>query len=869
MKKIYKSIFVIMIFICALAGSVSANSDENIKNFLTKLNFVKTEELSNGDEYITRGEFAKFAARLIPNGESFVSEEQYFVDVPKTHECYQGIMILKNRNCVTGFSELYFKPDEILKTDHACSILYRIMGYESSQNLSSDLTKGIQYEENLKKNDALKMIYNALFTEIMPKEYFSSGTSFEYSDRAPLMEIYFGINEVWGIITDNGFTSIYGENKVNGDVIVIEGETYTNKSGENGYLGYKVKAYYKEVDGENIVYYMEQYNNDVVSLDAENISSFKNNTYVYSEGNKDKKYVLNKEYKIVYNTKSISNENSLTQEQFDKILKPENGEVVLVDNNSDGRYDICHITSYETIVVKGYSEETKTFTNYLDEPADITFEEYDEVVITDKNGAKRDFLSVKEYDVLSVARTLDNDYAKIIISTDKIEGNVSSVSEEETVYVVLNDTSYSVLKQIAPVFRKDIVGEKTILLSNHNGKIVYNVNSSKKSGMYAYVINAYTEDNSEKTFMKLYTDKNNLQTLELNKSVEIDGERYKTYAAQYQAIMNASYGIGYVAKIRVNNENEITEIDFPVLAANAKTEEWQIVSGMHNTAVNFSSTTLGVYKMAVGADTVGFFAPTGGETDRYFSGLARTFTAVYNAGRPLTAYVSDKNAMIAEVICVKSESNGEYDLSLSHSTRYFNEVVVTKMTTVLDNEGELATKIEYTNGSAFYDVLYKGVDPVCRWSGRPVQVGDLVKFGKDRKTNMILPGQIVIMYSAASDGDNFEGLYYDSGVQSNGKGNLYNTVTSAEARLIYGWIYDKDNEYIRLSYRKNPAVKDITFNDQYVFPLSSLQCIVYDPEEGEKVRIGNHYDVEGYLQTGEGSKVVMRTYQGSWIYVIK
>ena len=855
--------------------SVSAESDNNIVEFLTKLDFVRTDETENIDDYITRGEFANFTARLIPTSQDFKYDGQYFADVPKTHKYFNSIMLLKSKNYIKGVSDLYFNPDEIMQTDHAFAVLHKILGYETQKDVIGNLGKGIDTENNLKKSTMFKLMHNVLFSEVFPKEYYAYGTAFQKWDKVKYMESYFGIHMTIGIITDNAITSLYGKSQAYDGEVIINGITYTNLSGQNDFLGHKVRAYYKtyfrDIEEEPVIYCMEELSNDVKIFEAENILGFSNGTYRCLENDKEKNYTLDDVYKIIYNTKAVSNENSLTQAQLNNILKPSNGKVVLIDNNEDGKYDVCKITSYETIVVKGYIDKTHTFTNYLDTPASISFEDIDDVEIVDKNGAKRDFLSIKEYDVLSVMKTLDNKYAKIIISTECADGKITGYSEDSGISIVLDDVTYYVLGELSVKFNKEIIGKNRILLLNHDGYVAYTVTSAEIEETYAYIISAHKIGSlGEKVVLKVYTDENNLKHLELDKTVYIDGVPYKGTRDQYKKIIEDPYAIGYVAKIKLNSSEKIKQIDFPVLSSSAKEEEWQIVDGLHNVKEKFDATYVGIYKLAIGADTLGFFAPIGGQEERYFAGAARSFDAVYDAKRLVTAYVNKKSDMKASVVVLKSENNGVHDMSLSDSSRYFDDVIITNMSVELGNNGESLTRLEYTDGSGFYDVVYSDVNPVCRWSGKKVQIGDLVKFATDRKTGMINPGQIVVMYSAASDDESFSGLYYDSGVHgSDGKGSLYNKVIDTEARLIYGWIYAKDEEYIRLSYKKNPALDTVAFDDQYVFPLSSLKCIIYDPEATQKVRIGTHYDVNGYLNTGNASRVVLRTYQGSWIYVIK
>ncbi len=134
------------------------------------------------------------------------------------------------------------------------------------------------------------------------------------------------------------------------------------------------------------------------------------------------------------------------------IYAPNQGEVVLVDKDDDGKYDVIEVTAYETTVVTEVYGANKKIATWYTPSIDLTNavdgKEGYSYELT-KNGQKMEISELKENDILSVAVSPDKKNYKILVSDTKVEGVVvsaykpSGLSVDEYIWTI-NDTEYRI-----------------------------------------------------------------------------------------------------------------------------------------------------------------------------------------------------------------------------------------------------------------------------------------------------------------------------------------------------------------------------------------------------------------------------------------
>lgn len=286
------------------------------------------------------------------------------------------------------------------------------MGYISEARANGFLkdVSGTMYEA-VREEAVVRLIGNMLDAEILETVIYSGeDIRYEATGRS-VLEKYRDIKSVKGQVTANGFTETDNPGYFNLTEIKIDGTAYeTNDVSKfEDLLGLKVTAYYREEKNSDktvLCAVAEETSAKSVTIDAEFIEYADEDT-TYVEYYKDAEYTktakikLDPAMKVIYNRKALA---GYTKED----LMPKEGSVTFTDIDSDGKYDIAKVTSYETIIADG-----------IDTDEEIIYNRYSYIGATDEIDVSSEDNHVKYYffgneitledinagDVLSVAKS--------------------------------------------------------------------------------------------------------------------------------------------------------------------------------------------------------------------------------------------------------------------------------------------------------------------------------------------------------------------------------------------------------------------------------------------------------------------------------
>ena len=106
----------------------------------------------------------------------------------------------------------------------------------------------------------------------------------------------------------------------------------------------------------------------------------------------------------------------------------ENGSITLIDNNFDGLFDVVSVWEYSDMLAEFVSKSDNVIAGENKRLClDADFEKYDIY----SGGKSADIKAVSENTVVSYAVSIDKKYAAVHVSSDKITGKVTSVSEDK------------------------------------------------------------------------------------------------------------------------------------------------------------------------------------------------------------------------------------------------------------------------------------------------------------------------------------------------------------------------------------------------------------------------------------------------------
>ncbi len=497
-----------------------------------------TGDFRPGDD-ILRSEVATVAVRTLgldSLAAGFASQKT-FQDVVDGHWANGYINVAASQKLVVGDDGVNFRPDDQITVQEAAVIFTKMLGYENRAvsnggfptgymitASSIGLFEGIKnLEGNATRGLIATMAENALEIKMMEQTGYGSVPTFEVGEKTILKDTL-NVTKEYGQITANMFTRLNGANSsLKDNQVEINDSIYNDLTGTaTSLLGYQVMYLYKEnkSSGENeiLLALPDQKAMSEITVDGENIVA------ITGEGARKVEYWENKDTDKKTQIANIS-ENAVmiyngVVTAFDATLaKPVdgsvNGMVQLIDSNRDDIYEIVNVTNYENMVVDEISTVSyKVFDKYDQDP--IALDPNDKTVkfTLTKSGANFNFADLKEWDVLSVAKSLDGKALHVMVSSESVEGKVTELSKN---YVYVDGKKY----KVASNYTKNIaLDDEGVFYLDHFGKIAAVDNKTRYADQYAYLYDAYSTTSGRNAKFSLLTAK--------GERIELDGAEKMT-----------------------------------------------------------------------------------------------------------------------------------------------------------------------------------------------------------------------------------------------------------------------------------------------------------------------------------------------------
>lgn len=886
---------------------------KEVPEFLKAFDFITAEEAEkNSDESLTRGEFSIIAGKLFQRISFYENDDSGmpFSDVSPERADFAYIKLLADHECVSGYSDYTFRPDEKIETEHAAYIILKVMGYSekymsaigfNALSQSKGIFDNVSRGKYLTWNSAFSLIYNALTADVgdLIYPYNNDNTNKSATILADKLKVYF----VSGIVTDDGVTSYTGKTKtIKGNVIIndeVFDITAVNKTPE---IGTFIKGYYIEEDNEKILkyYYTDEKKNQMVTFDADDIDSF-DGSYVY-EVYKDKdsystvKRTLDKSYKLIYNGVALVVDKEISSEEFIRMMKPQHGSIKLIDNNNDSKYDIAIITNYKLMVVGGVDRSSKTIHDKRDISDTLELEKINDYTIYDIEDAMREmaFERIVVNNIIYAAVSYDFSSAEILVSSKNVSGKVSGINDDE---IKIDGEAYTLTEEV-----KDLNDWKNIqnmpvaiFYLTPDNKVAYFEYKGTDDTHFVYLYKCMQlEEDEDVIALKVYTDTNEYKTVKLAKNVKVDGRKFgkKNVDALYLYLTSHRYGIGSLAAVKYNSAGEINYIDlayneedndfdcfdmpYGYPHSNESKDSLHIARGIlgYKSASDYKDSTkfnqinvtaemLGSSQLAMTVDTSVFNIPIDGGAEDCFVTHVTDFADGSNNTQSysITAYALKKDSLYADAVTINDKKCANIDLDNYNSAGISPKYIVTEIFECLNEMDEPVTKLKVYNylKKNFYDLYtstdtaakqaYYGVDENGKQVYKAVEVGDIIMVGKD-KFGTIPDGQIRIMYSPSANPDKV--------AYRNHSWNTANETITAK-KLAYGvnigWINKIDGGFIELSCVDPLTVRKIDYDNLIVVKNGTIDYWFY---ENGKVSKGDATQLVSYEQTtSKDCKAVM------------
>lgn len=581
-------------FPAAEAKEADYSKDIEIMN---SFGFLSLVDAASSENLVTRSEFAGLVDLLLDldvgNG-----ADGWFADVDKTHVNFEYIAAAAKAGIVHGIDGKFY-PDRTITYSEAAAMLVNALGGKNVAEYEGAYAGGyLKLAENLgiKKNVtagsdtsvtvgmAARLLLNAgkaeVFTPVISGEDINlekGGTLFWEKQK---------IDWGKGILSANKYTSIDGGAKTGKNTVRIgdfEGAIYYSST-EVDYLGYNVDYYFREEDGDNVIYYMEPTSNKNEVRVISELDSFDEDTLTlrYEYEGKDKKTVVKADTVVIYNGMRMVR----YYIDGETIFNTNNGEIKLIDNDGDGEFEVISILAFKDYFVSGVDANEGIIYDMYTYPK-LNFKESDmdgnEWVITDETGKVINYSNVEEKTILSVAMSEDGTYMRAVISKDKVSAAVSKVYVKDGILTMeIGGQEYEVLiseklksdraakikeleakgeehPNVSYVELLPAVGSNVTAYIGFMGKISA-IETGRASAGYGFVIRKYYDDNNDKYMLRMLTTDGSKDMIQLAKNVKIDGETYREKDGSLNEYMKTFEDYQMVL-YKLNGNDELSMID--------------------------------------------------------------------------------------------------------------------------------------------------------------------------------------------------------------------------------------------------------------------------------------------------------------------
>ena len=439
----------------------------------------------------------------------------------------------------------------------------------------------IPADNSLNKSNLIKLIFNGLNCECLEFSTSGNGPVYKISSGNTYLKKLFNVEKKTGIVTGTK-GSRTGDSLFNGR-IEIDGVMYKLSTRHDvnieDLLGMYVSFYLRgedDSDYEIIVIDPVENRNSVLVIDSKDIdgpNTSKTEVFYFNSDEKILKALISKNAVVYYNGK-LEIYGNLTDADF----VPEYGNLTLIDNDGDRKFDYVLISNY-----KMYVAQSSTF-GY------ISFKYGSMDIDTQGNKVKRDYLKINEnfrlyregieissdyigeWDCVRVKMSKDGSSGVIDVSREEIDGFVESIYEEkQREYVTISGKKYEVsdiFKQslsVSGLYGKKLeIGSSGIFIINQDKCLVAIKSVSGGNMEYGFLVNMSSADKLDKAMrMKIFEKYGKMSISEVSESIKINGTVVNDNKKLAEMFTDSSTGEfkSQLIMYKKNSKGEISELE--------------------------------------------------------------------------------------------------------------------------------------------------------------------------------------------------------------------------------------------------------------------------------------------------------------------
>ncbi|MBQ4517050.1 MAG: S-layer homology domain-containing protein [Clostridia bacterium] len=517
----------------AETGSAADSVYSAPEALLKGLVVISDMEGYSANKTITRGRFAQILTRSMgmkdENIDAYNGGE--FNDVGSDNMYKRPIGFLNAMGWVHS-ADGNFYPDNTITFEQAAKWLCFYVGRETLAEkkggwpqgyitVLSELgvLKGLNLRNNtvLTEGETVVLLARLLECDIFKPVSYGDKVILENDKSYTALEEYFECRRIEGVVTATNKTGLAtSQSAVGIRQVQIDSTNYTfTTAPDENVIGRRVTAYVKDADTIVHLIVDNKRNKEVVLNDDEilNVVS-KTSTFeveYVNERDKTDKEVLPKDAYYLYN--GIAYSDVLPS----SYLKPASGDITLIDNNNDGRYEVVAINDYTYVAVKS-----------LDTVSEKIYGQNGEVLIINEKSRLWDgeqeieLGGLVEWDMLQVARNMRGDL-DIRLLTGWENGVLESI---DTTELTIKGTVYPISPALSVSDRQSlVVGETLTVYFDARGRVCAVNKEAIGSAQVGYIIGLAREGAFENILVKMFNQSGKVDVYTLSKNFRYNGQK--------------------------------------------------------------------------------------------------------------------------------------------------------------------------------------------------------------------------------------------------------------------------------------------------------------------------------------------------------
>ena len=436
----------VMLSLCTMVSAAYSQDETGAYELgiLKAIGIVGSEV--NTSDVITRGSILSIMLKLANYDDITYDISQIYSDVPLTSSYASDVYMATSLGIISGSTDGNFYPDNPLNSANAVKMLVCVMGYGKKAeavggypsgyySVARSLKMKISGSENLTMGDLSVMIYSLLDVRTAEISGVADDGYVSYKSGKTLLE-QMDMKKYEGVFCANSAENIYGKPAAGeGKIMVGENAGFSDNSYDE-LLGCYVTAYTRlEMNDTAYLLYMEATDTDIASCSYDEIANSSSvlsdmKLKVYRESTSRKQeYDLENDVCILYN-------GIISDVYTDSIFELSSGNVTLIDNDQNGKYDVVKIQVSDDIIASGYNKIAEIITSKYGAGVNISSENRcDGFKIVDTSGKEVNPESILVWDIVSAYYDKPSAYdnrklTKVVVSKNTVSGLIESISQD-------------------------------------------------------------------------------------------------------------------------------------------------------------------------------------------------------------------------------------------------------------------------------------------------------------------------------------------------------------------------------------------------------------------------------------------------------